>query len=120
MFFTLAQAVCSCINLNSEWKENMVNPVLEMMFTTPRPWDPINVAGFLLFCNEQVWFVSKLNNGLNTKSFLSFFELITFHIISLLKKGDPVCINTAVFRYSWFLHFSCIIIPSFTLLLLGL
>jgi hypothetical protein len=54
MFYTLAQAVCSCITYNKQWKDEMVSEVLDYMFQIPKPWLKENVAGFLLFCNETV------------------------------------------------------------------
>ena len=53
MFYTLAQAVCSCLSI-TRWKQNLLCDVLDAMFRIPRPWKRENVAGFLLFCSEEV------------------------------------------------------------------
>ena len=54
MFYTLAQAVCSCMTAVKMWKEELLVPVLDQLFRTPSPWKRENVAGFLLFCSEKV------------------------------------------------------------------
>ncbi len=54
MFYTLAQAVCSCMTAVRPWKEECLVPVLDHLFCIPRPWKRENVAGFLLFCSEKV------------------------------------------------------------------
>lgn len=54
MFYTLAQAICSCVNANKKWRTEHVNRVLDELFKVPRPWRRDNVAGFLLFCSEKV------------------------------------------------------------------
>ena len=53
MFFTLAQAICSCMSYSNVWKEGMSSDVLDMMFQTPTLWMRENIAGFLLFCSEN-------------------------------------------------------------------
>ncbi|TRY63560.1 hypothetical protein TCAL_08697 [Tigriopus californicus] len=54
MFYTLAQAICSCVNANKKWRTEHVNRVLDELFKVPRPWRRDNVAGFLLFCSEKL------------------------------------------------------------------
>ena len=54
MFYSLAQAICSCLSASLKWKREKVCDVLEAMFTTPSQWKRENVAGFLLFCSEGV------------------------------------------------------------------
>ena len=56
MFYTLAQAVCSCINVanNQFWRQEMLHRVLDELFRLPQIWKKDNVAGFLLFCSEKV------------------------------------------------------------------
>jgi len=53
MFFTLAQAICSCMSYSTVWKEGMSSDVLDMLFQTPNLWMRENIAGFLLFCSEN-------------------------------------------------------------------
>lgn len=53
MFFTLAQAICSCMSYSNFWKEEMSSIVLDIMFRTPTLWMRENIAGFLLFCSES-------------------------------------------------------------------
>ena len=56
MFYTLAQAICSCINItqNQSWRREMLHKVLDKLFNIPFSWKRDNVAGFLLFCSEKV------------------------------------------------------------------
>ena len=54
MFFNLAQAVCSCASYCETWKEDMVTDVLNAMFQLPTVWNRDNIAGFLLFCSENL------------------------------------------------------------------
>lgn len=66
MFYTLAQAICSCVNANKKWRTEHVNRVLDELFKVPRPWRRDNVAGFLLFCSEKLildYLRDKLNCG---------------------------------------------------------
>lgn len=54
MFYTLAQAICSCLTASPQWKDEMVCDVIDHMFTLPEVWRRDNVAGFLLFCSEAL------------------------------------------------------------------
>ena len=54
MFFNLAQAICSCASYCETWKEEMVTDVLNAMFQIPTIWNRENIAGFLLFCSENL------------------------------------------------------------------
>ena len=54
MFLPLAQAICCCMTQNQDWKTQLLNPILDEMFQIPSTWMRENVAGFLLFCSEQV------------------------------------------------------------------
>ena len=54
MFFNLAQAICSCASYCETWKEEMVTDVLNAMFQIPTVWNRDNIAGFLLFCSENL------------------------------------------------------------------
>lgn len=66
MFYSLAQAVCSCISASSEWKDQHVNNVLHEMFSIPLKWKRENIAGFLLFCSEALilhYIERKLDSG---------------------------------------------------------
>ena len=56
MFYTLAQAVCSCMTAVPAWKETMMASMLDSLFNIPASWKRENVAGFLLFCSEKVRF----------------------------------------------------------------
>jgi len=66
MFYTLAQALCSCLSTSSCWKHKSACRVLEEMFLIPRKWKRENVAGFLLFCSEGLilhFIQTKLESG---------------------------------------------------------
>jgi len=55
MFYSLAQAICSCMSAVNHWAENMLAKVLDELFiNSQRLWKRENVAGFLLFCSEKV------------------------------------------------------------------
>jgi len=54
MFLVLAQAICCCLTHESEWKNNMLSPMLDEIFKIPGEWLRENVAAFLLFCNETL------------------------------------------------------------------
>ena len=54
MFYTLAQAISSCFGGNQVWRDEMCCDVLDALFETPEKWERENVAGFLLFCCENV------------------------------------------------------------------
>lgn len=66
MFYSLAQAICSCLSASGSWKADSASQVLEEMFTIPHKWKRENVAGFLLFCSEALilhYIKAKLDNG---------------------------------------------------------
>jgi len=66
MFYTLAQALCSCLSAGSNWKNKFASQVLEEMFCIPQKWKRENVAGFLLFCSEGLilhFIQTKLRSG---------------------------------------------------------
>jgi len=66
MFYTLAQALCSCLSAGKNWKRTYAAQVIEEMFTIPQKWKRENVAGFLLFCSEGLilhFIQSKLKTG---------------------------------------------------------
>ncbi len=74
MFYTLAQAVCSCMTAVSWWKEQMLVSVLDQLFCVPSPWRRENVAGFLLFCSEKLileYLQRKLDKSGDGKSVFS-------------------------------------------------
>jgi len=54
MFYTLAQAICSCLSACGKWKKEAASQVLEEMFAIPQRWKRENIAGFLLFCSEAL------------------------------------------------------------------
>lgn len=54
MFAVLSQAICSCMSYNQQWKDSILTDVLDEMFCIPGPWLRENIAGFLLFCSEQL------------------------------------------------------------------
>lgn len=60
MFLTLAQAICSCMQQKRAWKEEMLSSVLNDMFSIPTVWLRENIAAFLLFCSENVSFLSNV------------------------------------------------------------
>ena len=78
MFYTLAQAVCSCINVasNQFWRQEMLHQVLDELFRLPQIWKKDNVAGFLLFCSEKV-----------RENSFCFRYLIYLHLVSILSSS---------------------------------
>ena len=54
MFSILSQAICSCMSYNQQWKDSIMTDILDEMFCIPGPWMRENIAGFLLFCSEQL------------------------------------------------------------------
>ena len=54
MFAVLSQVICSCMSYNKQWKDSILTDVLDQLFTVPGPWLRENIAGFLLFCSEQL------------------------------------------------------------------
>jgi len=82
MFYTLAQAVCSCLSASAKWKQETCYRLLEELFVTPRGWMAENVAGFLLFCSEALilhLFHTKLASGVRLQ-----VRQVALHLVEML------------------------------------
>ncbi len=89
MFYCLAQAICSCMNSSTNWKESMLVDVLDSLFNSPSNWCDENIAGFLLFCNEQliVFYITRKFDTGQPKDF-SFAVTYTVKMILTSYKYD--------------------------------
>lgn len=85
MFYTLAQAFCSCLSACCNWKKESASAVLDAMFEIPHKWKRENVAGFLLFCSEGLilhYIKCKLDTGKEVKVKQAASILVDMIIIS--------------------------------------
>ena len=57
VFYNLAQATCSILNFSPKWGAEAMPQVLKELWKMPEPWEQDNVAGFLLFCSEKVFYL---------------------------------------------------------------
>ena len=75
VFYTLAQATCCIVNYSAKWGAEALPEVLLELFKTPEPWQPDNIAGFLLFCSEKVRNVgAHKKRPIETKSLDTVFK----------------------------------------------
>ena len=74
MFYTLAQAVCSCMTAVPAWREAKMSGMLDSLFNIPASWKRENIAGFLLFCSEKL-ILEYLRRKLNRRTEAMFLEV---------------------------------------------
>ena len=62
MFLKMGQALSNCTSASKNWREEKLVGCLDAIFDAPdNRWALDNIAGFLLFCTEEVSMVSSWN-----------------------------------------------------------